>query len=325
MQGGAGVQRAGEVLTSLAVPASAAVFLHHLGESPRFRVGWTDLDLWLQSTPFGDVTAALLRLAGLAATYWILASAILYLAARASGIPAAVRAVEWATLPVVRRAADRAVAIVLAGSSVAVGAAPAVASDLPTWPPPLHHTDTDPLTGDFDAAVPSVSALPPPAPASPRAGAGIPTRPGRHPALPDEPGIDVTGSEEHAPDAGEEAAPAPVSDEDASEEVAAEATPTAAAEDPAPTDGTPETASVAAASRSQPYEVVAGDNLWTIAQRTLAADRDRMPSVTEIARYWRAVIDHNQSRLRSGDPDLIYPGELLDLPTVPTPEEAHDG
>ncbi|MEX2621574.1 MAG: hypothetical protein WD250_15260 [Egibacteraceae bacterium] len=330
MQGGARVQRVGEVLTALAVPAGAAAFLHRLGESPRFRVDWTDLDLWLQVTPLGDVGAALLRLAGLAAAYWILASAILYLVARASGIPAAIRAVEWATLPVVRRVADRAVAIVLAGSSVAVGTGPAVANELPVWPPPVHHTDTSPLTGDIDIDVPSVPGLPPPAPASPRAGAGIPPLPGPHPALPDEPGIDVTGRDDDAPDAGEEAAPGPASDEATGGEAPAEPAPAqaaqdAAAQDAAATDGTPEGASVADASGRQPYEVVAGDNLWVVAEAALAADWGRAPSVTEVARYWRAVTDHNRSRLRSGDPDLIHPGELLELPTVPTPEEAHDG
>ena len=34
----------------------------------------------------------------------------------------------------------------------------------------------------------------------------------------------------------------------------------------------------------------------------------------EVARHWRQVIEVNLERLRSGDPDLIYPGEVFDLP-----------
>ena len=53
-----------------------------------------------------------------------------------------------------------------------------------------------------------------------------------------------------------------------------------------------------------------GDNLWTIARGALggtAAD-------AEVAPYWNALIAANRSRLRSGDPNLIYPGEVLGLP-----------
>lgn len=61
--------------------------------------------------------------------------------------------------------------------------------------------------------------------------------------------------------------------------------------------------------------VVAGDNLWTIA-------RDRLTSTSEdgsdarVARYWRRVVEDNVGRLRSGDPDLIHPGETVRLPPV---------
>ena len=65
------------------------------------------------------------------------------------------------------------------------------------------------------------------------------------------------------------------------------------------------------------YEVVRGDNLWTISAAHLAAatpQRDVEPS--EISVYWRSVIVLNTPQLRSGDPNLIYPGEQIVLPPI---------
>jgi hypothetical protein len=67
------------------------------------------------------------------------------------------------------------------------------------------------------------------------------------------------------------------------------------------------------------YHVVQGDNLWTIARDHLAKVRGRPAgelSEREIARYWLDVVDANRASLRSGDPDLIFPGEIIKLPPV---------
>jgi nucleoid-associated protein YgaU len=40
----------------------------------------------------------------------------------------------------------------------------------------------------------------------------------------------------------------------------------------------------------------------------------RKPEDTEITPYWRQVIEVNREGLLSGDPDLIYPGEMVTLP-----------
>jgi nucleoid-associated protein YgaU len=34
----------------------------------------------------------------------------------------------------------------------------------------------------------------------------------------------------------------------------------------------------------------------------------------EVAGFWRSVIEANRELIRSGDPDLIYPGEVVVLP-----------
>ncbi len=62
--------------------------------------------------------------------------------------------------------------------------------------------------------------------------------------------------------------------------------------------------------------VRAGDNLWLIARETLVAAGHRSPTDIEIAHYWRAVITQNRATLRSRDPSLIYPGEIVTLPPV---------
>ena len=53
-----------------------------------------------------------------------------------------------------------------------------------------------------------------------------------------------------------------------------------------------------------------GDHLWKISARYLA----EVDSESPIAPYWREVIDENLPTLRSGNPDLIYPGETVRLP-----------
>ena len=83
------------------------------------------------------------------------------------------------------------------------------------------------------------------------------------------------------------------------------------------------------AEQASSHRVVPGDNLWTIARDHLAEIRGRPAaelSDREIAVYWLKVIKANRARLKSGEPDLIYPGERTVLPPVaaapaqPTPE-----
>lgn len=56
-----------------------------------------------------------------------------------------------------------------------------------------------------------------------------------------------------------------------------------------------------------------GDHLWKISARHLSEVAPEDP----VAPYWREVVTINTPRLRSGDPDLIYPGEVVDLPAIP--------
>jgi nucleoid-associated protein YgaU len=60
-----------------------------------------------------------------------------------------------------------------------------------------------------------------------------------------------------------------------------------------------------------------GDHLWKISESHLEVILDRPAQPGEIDPYWRVVIESNRDRLISGDPDLIYPGEVITLPPSP--------
>ena len=64
------------------------------------------------------------------------------------------------------------------------------------------------------------------------------------------------------------------------------------------------------------YRIVAGDNLWKIAQRILSQFLPHPPTNQQIAAYWVDLIEANRVTLRSGDPNLIYPGETIILSEI---------
>lgn len=69
--------------------------------------------------------------------------------------------------------------------------------------------------------------------------------------------------------------------------------------------------------RPSTHEVRPGDHLWSIAEQILRERSGRaIVADHEIAPFWRQLIDANLPQLRSGDPDLIYPGEVLTIPEV---------
>jgi LysM repeat protein len=103
------------------------------------------------------------------------------------------------------------------------------------------------------------------------------------------------------------------------------ATPTPPAAPPPPADPvtpdlptTPVPAPVAAAGT---YVVGPGDSLWVIAARHVAGPGRNVAVVpaNEIAPYWNLLIERNGPHLRSGDPNLIFPGEVIEVPPLPAP------
>ncbi len=65
------------------------------------------------------------------------------------------------------------------------------------------------------------------------------------------------------------------------------------------------------------WTVEPGDNMWAIAEEILEDATGGDVDDDEITPYWREVIDANlDNLLPPEDPDLIYPGQVLDLPPV---------
>jgi hypothetical protein len=128
----AALRRAGSLPVLVMFEVATVAGLHRLGGLPAFRIPWQHLGRglgpWLLQTPLEDVLGAVLRLVALLVAWWLLGSTALYLAARLTRVPALVRGVGWLALPVVRRVADRAVAVALATSIAS--ASPAVAGTL---------------------------------------------------------------------------------------------------------------------------------------------------------------------------------------------------
>jgi LysM repeat protein len=66
------------------------------------------------------------------------------------------------------------------------------------------------------------------------------------------------------------------------------------------------------------HEVVAGESLWTIARDALTSSIGGVPPDGTLHGYWLDLIEHNRGRLADPDnPDLIFPGQPLELPPLP--------
>lgn len=66
------------------------------------------------------------------------------------------------------------------------------------------------------------------------------------------------------------------------------------------------------------WAVQPGDHFWHIAEATLTEAWGRDPTDVEIDPYWRHLVEVNRARLvDQSNPDLIYPGQVFDLPPPP--------
>lgn len=269
------IRRSTSVAAVVMAESGALVLLHRLGSYGPTAVEWGDLGRWLADTPPEDVLIALVRVVALVLAWWLAASTTLYAAARAIRVPSLVRAVEWATFPAIRRLVDSvAVTTIAAGSMLGTSGIAAAAP-----------ADETPVVVQLGAEGTSVTTAPR---YRPRPAGSVDTV-GTAPAT-------AVAAVTTAPPA-RTAIPSDVADGG---------------------DGSSSTAGAGEApDDAANYVVQPGDNLWRIAERHVAKLTGRSEkdvANAEVGRHWTRLVDHNRGRLRSGDPDLIYPGENLTLP-----------
>jgi hypothetical protein len=271
------------------------VVLHRMGSLPWLRVDATDLGGWLATTAPEDVLAAVLRLVALVCALWLLGSTVLYAVARLSRLPHLIAAVEWATLPVVRRAIDRSIAVALSATTVVAMS-----------PPLAHAVEAPPAASADGAAVRVTQAAAAPA-GQLTAALVVP------PAFPSPAAVPFLEPAERLP----EPAVTPPANRGASPRAVTPApTPAASALLAGVERSTPELA--APATQQVIHRVARGENLWVIASARLASATGRsvadLPGA-EVHAYWRRVLAANAGLLRSGDPDVVFPGEPVVLPS----------
>lgn len=273
----------------LAGEVAAVVGLHLLGGLPWFALPAGDVSGWLTTSAPEDVVVALLRLVALGGAYWLVLSTVTYVLARASRLPAAVRGAAWVTLPVVRRVVDRAVAVTVATSLVGGSAPAAIAGVGGAAPVEVRGAPLMEVANGLEGPVPS-GEIPPPLLTPETLPDPAPAETARRPAgggdAPEGVG-DVSGEETgHAP----EPPRGGVLGED---------------------DGH------IGENGGGVHVVEPGDHLWSIAATDLAegspGDAAQLDP-EEIAPHWEEVVADNRARLRSGDPDLIFLGERIELP-----------
>lgn len=221
---------------------------------------------WLTAGPADVLVMGVLRGIGLVLSYWLLVSTIAYVMARLADVPAALRAVEWATLPFVRRIAD---GVAVSALSVSLAA--------PFALPPLA----------------MAAEAPEPVVVTTEQGAFVP------------PGFDAPPAYTPAVDS--------VESDNTPAAVAVETEPDTAA----PADD-PQLAVAAPTDLPSSHVVARGEHLWSIAEdRLRAVGRTEPLGDADIAPYWARLVEANRPHLRSGDPNLIHPGEVIVFPEAP--------
>lgn len=248
------------------------------------------------------------RIAALGLSWWCLVSTCLAIAVMGPGTSPEVRRRVLALLPrVIRRHVERAVAATLL-AGVLIGQSAAVAAPMPPGLSP----EGFPASPVHQVESPDV--LPAPA---------------RQPGPPGPPGVSGVSVPTSTPteDLGRPAAhdswtstptAAPVATPTTTPVVIARpVAPVAPLPDPVDATTAPPTVAVEAAASlpDDRHAVLPGEHLWSIARDRVAAAGTGDDDET-IARYWRELVAANADDLPSGDPDLVFPGQLLILPAL---------
>jgi hypothetical protein len=248
-----------------------------------------------------DAVVASVRVIALLIAGWLTASTILYAIASATRLPALVRGVRWVTLPGVRRLVDGVVATTVVATST-LGITGTASAMPPTF-----------LTGEARTPAAGRSLYVP--------------RPAGDP-LPREEPVQASASSSTVyqphPAGGADPPEAPAENRSFDSEIDGITQIPAEANDRDQAihgeEGGPPAPPIPVAAPTPTYVMRAGDHLWSVATGQVAMHTGKPAAklaAREIARYWVRLIDLNTQRLRSGDPNVVYPGETVLLPEPP--------
>lgn len=280
------------------------VALHLVGRySPTVDFG--SFSLWLSEADPVDVLTELARYSGLAIGYWLLGTTVANLLAGWARWETGIRALSWITLPSIGRIAHGVAAASVAGAAIVGPGASTTALALAS--PPSELAASNPVGG---LAEQGLSTIPE---SEARFGLAF--------SMLDT--LETSTDTDDAPDAA---------DSGSYEPSAAGWTAASEVGDPefwvpysvgeAPSDQTPDAERTRQNAMSEDatspatHRVAKGDNLWTISETHLRNVLGRQAAQDEVAEYWIRVVDANRDSVKSGDVNLIYPGETITLPTI---------
>jgi hypothetical protein len=244
---------------------------------------WGD---WAASRQPVEATVAVMRLLVLAMAWYLVGVTTIGAIARVARLTSLVRVADALSIPVVRRVLQTSLGVGLATAVVAS----ATTAPLPRTPSPTEHA-VSAVTATED---PTMRVLADTSPSS-DAPTGAPTMRQVDPASPpDLPGMRPLAPVSPPASQDPTATEAPDQDQDRATAITG-------------TDHATETT----------WTAQTGDHLWGIAASHLQGQLGATPSDTDIADYWRRLIDANRDRLADpGNPDLIYPGQEFVLPSI---------
>jgi nucleoid-associated protein YgaU len=65
------------------------------------------------------------------------------------------------------------------------------------------------------------------------------------------------------------------------------------------------------------WVVAPGDSFWSIATSQLTDSRGTVPGEADVVPYWLTLVERNRATLANpDDPDLLFPGQVVELPPV---------
>lgn len=303
----------------LAAEVLAAPLLWRLGDVEGLGVEIHDLRHWLRTADTENLLGSTARLVALILVAWLIATTLASMARRCIPALRGATSLDALTLPAVRQFLDRALVLsigvsTLVGQSAAGATTVAGRTDLSraatvtttALPAGGAHYAVTPK-GDFSIRAAADSG---PSAAEPADAPTVPRAPtAETPASSDT----DTGVQENlvirAPDGAGAPKPDPGTTPSSATTTTIGTTPTIGERESARrADNLPHSATAN-------YEVEPGDSLWRIAEQQVAGVAPRN-SEAAVSHYWALMVEANRTTLRSGDPSLIYPGEIVVLPPL---------